>query len=410
MPSFEYKAYNQQARLIKGYVEADSVKSARQQLRDNGIIPLDIKTSSGKDSKGSILELDVMDLFFKRSMPIQDLILLTRQLGTLVAAGIPLERSLNMIGLQADNAAMRKTVSGIRTSVAEGMSFSNSLRNANRKFPSEYIASIEAGEESGNMDKVLERLADDIEEVNKTRQALTAALVYPAVMVFVAIAIIVLLMVYVVPQVTEVFASQNQELPGLTKTLISTSAFLRSYGWTLLLLILAIIGGFNYSMRNPRNRFKFDKFLIGLPVIGRWIMMAIISRWARSLGLLIAGGVPTIKAMQIAVGNISNTYVSSLLNEVNKNVSEGMNINKSLKRAKIFPSFLVYMVDSGEQSGNLDQMLVKCADYYSQLLRTATQSMLRIFEPLLILSMGMIVLVIILAILMPIFQINQLVL
>lgn len=410
MPSYEYKAYNQQGSQVKGYIEADSVKAGRQQLRDNGMYPLEIKESKGSNGKQNILGLDIGELFFKRAIPIQDLILLTRQLGTLVAAGIPLERSLNMISQQADNTVMRKTVSAIRTSVSEGMSFSRALRSSSRKFPNEYIASIEAGEESGSMDKVLERLADDIEEVNRTRQALTSALIYPTVMIFVAIAIIILLMVYVVPQVTEVFASQNQDLPRLTSILISVSNFLRSYSWALLAILLAFIGGFNYALRKKENRYAFDKFLIGLPMIGRWIMMSIISRWARSLGLLIVGGVPTIRAMQIAIGNISNTYVSSVLQEVNKNVSEGMNINKALKRANIFPAFLVYMVDSGEQSGNLDTMLVKCADYYSQLLRTATQSMLKIFEPLLILSMGIIVLVIILAILMPIFQINQLVL
>ncbi len=406
MPQFTYKAYNQQGKQVKGSIEAESVKAARQQLRDDAMFPTDVVESKEK----SIMHLDIGDLFFKRTMPIQDLILLTRQLGTLVAAGVPLERSLNMISQQADNAIMRDTVSAIRTSVSEGMSFSKALRSSSRKFPNEFIASIEAGEESGNMDKVLERLADDIEEGNRTRQALTSAMVYPAVMVFVAIAIIVLLMVYVVPQVTEVFASQNQDLPQLTKFLIGTSDFLRNYGLIILLALLVFVVAFNYALRKKENRLAFDKFLMRVPVIGRWIMMSIISRWARSLGLLIAGGVPTIKAMQISVGNISNTYIAGLLHEVNKNVSEGMNINKALKKAKVFPNFLVYMVDTGEQSGNLDQMLVKCAEYYSQILQTATQSMLKIFEPLLILAMGGIVLVIVLAILMPIFQINQLVL
>lgn len=406
MPSFTYKAYNQQGKQVRGSIEAESDKVARQQLRDSAMFPIDVTESKAK----SIMHLDIGELFFKRAMPIQDLILMTRQLGTLVAAGVPLERCLNMISQQADNAIMRNTVAAIRTSVSEGMSFSKALKSSSRKFPNEFIASIEAGEESGNMDKVLERLADDIEEVNKTRQALTSAMVYPAVMVFVAIGIIVLLMVYVVPQVTEVFASQNQDLPPLTKFLIGTSDFLRSYGLMILLALVAFVGAFNYALRKKENRLAFDRFLIRVPVVGRWIMMSIVSRWARSLGLLIAGGVPTIKAMQLAVGNIRNAYVAGLLNEVNKNVSEGMNINKALKRAKIFPSFLVYMVDTGEQSGNLDQMLVKCSEYYSQTLKTATQSMLRIFEPLLILTMGGIVLVIVLAILMPIFQINQLVL
>ena len=406
MPSFEYQAHDSSGKRVKGYIESDSVRTARQSLRDDGLFPLNVVVSKGEKGVSS----DVLSYFFKRAMPIQELILMTRQLGTLVGAGIPLERSLNMISQQADTSEMRKTVSKIRLSVSEGMSFSKSLRASVRKFPEEYIASIEAGEESGNMHQVLERLADDIEELNRTRQALTSALVYPAVMLFVAVSIIILLMVYVVPQVTEVFASQKQELPALTKFLIGASDFLRGYGWLLLLLIVALIGGFNYALRNKDFRYSFDRMITRTPVIGKWVMMSLVSRWARSLGLLIAGGVPTLKAMQIAVRNIKNTYLNAVIQEVNKNVSEGMNINKALKRAGIFPGFLVYMVDSGEQSGNLDQMLVKCSEYYSQQLNTATQSMLRIFEPLLILAMGMMVLVIILAILMPIFQINQLVL
>lgn len=406
MPSYVYHAYDLAGKQRKGYIESDSLSSARQSLRDQELFPIDVSLS---ETKG-FMSADLLGYFFKRSISIRELILLTRQLGTLVGAGIPLERSLNMISQQADKSDMRKTVANIRISVAEGMSFSKALRTSSKKFPEEYIASIEAGEESGTMHQVLNRLADDIEEMDRTRQTLTAALVYPAVMLFVAVSIIVLLMVYVVPQVTEVFASQKQELPTLTSFLIATSNLLRDYGWLILLLILLVIAGFNYSLQDKKFRYSVDKLITRSPLIGKWVMMSLVSRWARSLGLLIAGGVPTLKAMEIAVRSIKNTYLNQTINGVNKNVSEGMNINKALKRASIFPAFLVYMVDSGEQSGNLDKMLVKCAEYYSQQLHTATQSALRIFEPLLILIMGMMVLVIILAILMPIFQINQLVL
>lgn len=405
MPSFEYQAYDAAGKKRKGIVEADSPRLARQALREKGFFPLEISKSEKNATAGNILHR-----FFRRKVAMQDLVLMTRQMGTLVTAGIPLERSLNMIAEQAEKAQLRKVVSAVRTSVAEGSSFSAALQNAPQKFPEEYIATIDAGEESGSMPNVLERLADDMEALNKARQTFIAALVYPAVMVFVAISVIVLLMVYVVPQVTEVFASQKQELPYLTELLISVSAFLRQYGLFLLLFLLGCVVAFNYALRSKDFRFSFDRALARLPLIGKWIMMSLVSRWARSLGLLIASGVPTLKALHIAVRSVANSYLRSQLEDVNNNVTEGMSMNRALNKSGIFPAFLVYMVNSGEQSGNLDGMLLKCADYYAQLLTSTTQAALRIFEPLLILMMGIIVLVIILAILLPIFQINQLIL
>jgi len=405
MASFEYQAYDGIGKKLKGIIEADSARLARQTLREKGLFPLNISKSGKSNLSG-----DLLMRFFRRKVAMQDLVLLTRQLGTLVSAGIPLERSLNMIAEQAEKAQMRKVVSAVRSSVAEGASFSAALNNAPQKFPPEYIATIDAGEESGSIAQVLERLADDIEELNKARQTFISALVYPMVMVFVAISVIVVLMVYVVPQVTEVFASQKQELPPLTTGLIATSDFLRAYGSFLLLVILAMVLAFNYALRNDEFRYSYDRFLAGLPLVGKWIMMSLISRWARSLGLLIASGVPSLRALQIAVRNVSNSYLRRQLERVNSDVSEGMSMNKALNKTGVFPPFLVYMVSSGEQSGNLDGMLIKCAEYYGQLLTSTTQAALRVFEPLLILIMGIMVLIIILAILLPIFQINQLVL
>ena len=405
MPSFEYQAYDEAGKKRKGIVDADSPRFARQALREKGLFPLSV-TKSIKSGTSHQFFFHLL----RRKVAVQDLVLMTRQMGTLVNAGIPLERSLNMIAEQAEKTQLRKVVAAVRAAVAEGSSFSAALRNAPQRFPEEYIATIDAGEESGNMSQVLERLADDMEALNKTRQTFIAALIYPAVMVFVAISVIILLMVFVVPQVTEVFASQNHDLPRLTKFLIALSAFLRNYGLFILFLLLGGILVFNYALRRKEFRYSFDRLLARLPLIGKWIMMSLISSWARSLGLLIIAGVPTLKALQIAVRSVANSYLRHQLEEVNSNVSEGMSINRALSRSGIFPAFLVYMVNSGEQSGNLDGMLIKSAEYYAQLLATATQAALRLFEPLLILTMGIIVLVIILAILLPIFQINQLIL
>ena len=409
MAAFEYQAYDAVGKLRNGIIEAESPRLARQALRNQGLFPLEVNVGTDRDGKSRTLGSEVLGRLFRRKVVTTDLILMTRQLSTLVGSGLPLERSLSMIAEQADNIRLRKIVSFIRTAVAEGTSFSEALGQSPHKFPNEYVAAVRAGEESGNMAKILDRLAEDSEELAQTQQTLTSALVYPAVMMVVSIGIIILLMVYVVPQVTEVFAAQKQELPRLTSVLIWISATLRAYSLVLLLLIGAAVLGFLYALQQKELRYRYDRFLVRMPLIGTWLIMGTMSRWARSLGMLIAGGVPTLRSLQIAARSIGNSYLRQHIEDANRNVREGMSINKALAKRGIFPGFLIYMISSGEQSGNLDGMLGKCAEYYDQRLKTLTQSALRIFEPLLILGMGMIVLVIILAILMPIFQINQLV-
>ncbi len=406
MASFEYQAYDAVGKLRKGLIEADSPRLARQALRARGLFPLRIETGRAKNKERNS---DLLVRLFHRKLPPADLILMTRQLATLTGSGMPLERSLNMIAEQADSRMLRRVVTAVRTDVSEGIAFSQALRRLPQKLPDEYIAAINAGEESGDMAKILERLAEDIEELDRTRQTLTSAMVYPAVMLFVSVGIIILLMVYVVPQVTEVFASQKQELPFMTKTLIAVSAFLRAYSSVLLLLIAAAVFGFSYALRQKEFRYRYDRFLVRLPLLGSWITMSTVGRWSRSLGVLLAGGVPGLRSLQIAARSVGNTYLRQHMEDANRHVSEGMSINKALAKCGVFPGFLIYMISSGEQSGNLDGMLIKCSEYYGQRLKTVTQSALRIFEPMLILFMGMMVLMIILAILLPIFQINQLV-
>lgn len=407
MTAFEYQAYDAVGKMRRGIIEADSPRLARQALRNQGMFPLEVNLGAARSDKGKTSEF--LGRLFRRKVVTADLILMTRQLSTLVGSGLPLERSLSMIADQADNVRLRKVVTFVRTAVAEGTSFSESLDQSPYQFPDEYVAAVRAGEESGNMAKILDRLAEDIEQLDQTRQTLTSALVYPAVMLVVSISIIILLMVYVVPQVTEVFAAQKQELPRLTSILIWISAFLRAYSLVLLLLVVAMVLGFMYALQQKELRYQYDRFLVRMPMVGAWLIMGTTSRWARSLGMLLAGGVPTLKSLQIAARSINNSYLRQQIEEANRNVREGMSINKALAKRGVFPGFLIYMISSGEQSGNLDSMLIKCAEYYAQRLKTLTQSALRIFEPLLILCMGMMVLVIILAILMPIFQINQLV-
>ena len=405
MPAFEYQAIDALGKKSKGSMEADSPRHLRQLLREQGKTPLSVKENSARANKGSKGGLKLLRSKVKTS----DLVMISRQLATLVASGMQLDQSLYLIAEQAEKNSLKRLMHEIRSYLAEGASFSIALRRAQQIFPPDFIATISAGEESGHMTQVLERLADETEQQAKTKQTLGGAMVYPAAMVVVAISIIVLLLIYVVPQVTEVFEQQKQALPPLTEFLINASAFLRNYGALLGIAICGFILGFLMLLRRAWFRMWWHKKLLATPIIGSWIRSALIARWARSLGMLYGAGVNSTLSLRIASEGVNNDYLRSVLTRVTDRVREGRSINRALKESGHFPGFLVHMVASGESSGDLTGMLLKCSDYYDQLLKTTIEAGLRVFEPLLILIMGGMVLAIVLAILMPIFQINQMI-
>ena len=405
MPTFEYQAVDARGKKSKGNLEADSPRHLRQLLRERGLSPLSVKESAASSSKTRSGGLRLL----RSKVKTNDLVMISRQLATLVSSGMQLDRSLYLIGEQAEKASMRRLMHEVRSYLAEGSSFAAALRRAQQVFPPDFIATIAAGEESGHMTEVLERLADETEQQAKTKQTLGGALVYPAVMVFVAIAIVVLLLIYVVPQVTEVFEQQNQQLPPLTDFLIDASAFLRAYGMLLAVVLGACVLVFLLLLKRSWFRFWWHRKLLGVPIIGVWLRSALISRWARSLGMLYGAGVNSTLSLRIASEGVNNDYLRQVLTQVTDRVREGRSINRALRETGHFPGFLVHMVASGESSGDLTGMLLKCSDYYDQLLKTTIEASLRVFEPLLILVMGGMVLAIVLAILMPIFQINQMI-
>ena len=405
MPSFEYQALDARGKRVKGTLEADNAKHLRQLLRERGLRPLSVRESAASSAKSRRGGLRLLRTRIKSA----DLVMIARQLSTLVASGMQLDRSLFLIAEQAEKASLRRLMHEVRGYLAEGASFSVALRRAQQIFPHDFIATVAAGEESGHMTEVLERLADETEQQAKTKQTLGGAMVYPAVMLLVAVSIIVLLLIYVVPQVTEVFEQQKQQLPPLTEFLIVSSDFLRAYGTLLAVALAGSVLCFLLLLRRSWFRFWWHKQLLGFPLIGAWLRSALISRWARSLGMLHGSGVSGLQSLRIASEGVSNDYLRSVLLRVTNRVREGSSINKALRESGHFPGFLVHMVASGESSGDLGGMLIKCSEYYDQLLKTTIDATLRVFEPLLILVMGAMVLAIVLAILMPIFQINQMV-
>lgn len=399
MQTFNYKAYDHSGQLKKGIVEGDSERGARQKLRKQGLMPTEVTVAKESSSFFSLRE----------KLGRNDMMLVTRQLATLVSSGMPLEESLRLMADQAENVVVKKLSSGLRNQLSEGRSLAYALKNSRYKFPAEFIATIAAGEETGHLEEVLVRLADDVEVQGKARQSLINALIYPILMLTVATTVIILLITYVVPQVTRVFSDMDQSLPVLTEALIAISNWLQAYGFYMFVFLFVSVSVFLLALRKPAFRKKWDTFTLGVPRIGYLIILANVSGWSRSLGMLLGSGVPIMESLSIAAERVHNTALRESLDETSVRVREGDSLHKALLKARYFPPFLIHMVSSGESSGALDSMLLKVADYYEQRLKNVIDATLKLFEPLLVIIMGGIVLLIVMAVLVPIIEMNQMI-
>ena len=400
MQTFSYQAYTENGEKRKGTRDAESAVHLRQLLRSQGLILISFTHTTSSPSR----------LFlFRNRIKKNDLMLITRQLATLVDSGIPLEESMRMMSQQAETPQVKKIMTSLRSFVAEGYGFATSLRKSSFRFPEDYIATIYAAEETGHLAQGLNRLADEVEQSEKTRQTIVGALLYPALMLIVSIGVISLLLVYVVPQVTRVFSQMKQELPPLTQMVLSISDALQAYGLQMLIVILSGILGFGLILRKRTCKYHFDRFLLTLPSIGYWLTISHMAAWARSLGMLLANGIPILEAMQIASQRVRNLALHTTLQDVAKRVREGDGLHKALSNHKSIPPFIIHLISSGETSGTLDKMLLRIADYYDYRIHALVGTSLKLFEPLLIIIMGCVVFLIVMAILVPIIQMNQLI-
>lgn len=403
MPAYEYRALNAKGREEKGLIEGDSPRQARQMLRDRGLNPLLVEPvsentavqSSPFQSRGSISSTELS--------------LFTRQLATLVRSGLPLDEALAAVSQQSESKRVKRIALGVRSGVLEGSTLASSLNQFPNAFPPLFRATVEAGEQSGKLDHILERLADYVERRQVMRNKVLLAAVYPAILTLVAISVVVLLLTYVVPQVVGVYADIKADLPGLTKGLIAVSNFLRKFG--LLLAVLLALGGFVFSrlMRNDAFKREVHRRQLGLPLIGRLTRGANTGRFTRTLGILFGSGVPILEAMRIGTQVVTNLPMREAIETAARKVREGASLNRSLADSKLFPPITVHLIASGESSGRLDEMLDRAAENQEREVETLVAAVMGVFEPLLILAMGGIVLVIVLAILLPIFDLNQLV-
>ena len=406
MPAYSYEALDAQGQTRKGVIEADTGKAARGLLRAQALVPLVVEpvsagtagTSDGSPRAG---------LFAPRVFNATRLAIWTRQLAGLVASGLPLERALTALTEEAEDEKQRNLVAALRAEVNAGAPFARALAQHPREFADIYIAVIGAGEQSGHLGEVLERLADDLEE----RQALTAKLVgaalYPAIVTLVAVAIVIFLVSYVVPQVASVFAGSKRALPFLTVAMLALSAGVRSYGWTLLIATPLIAIGGHFALGNAQFRQKFDAAWLNLPLVGRLARGYNAARFASTLAMLAGAGVPILKALQAAAETLSNHAMRADALDALVLVREGAPLASALAQKKRFPGLLGMFARLGEQTGQLPLMLQRAAVQLSTEVQRRAMALATILEPLLIVAMGGVVMLIVLAVLLPIIQLNQ---
>lgn len=419
MAAFDYVALDATGREQRGVLEGDSPRQIRQLLRERGLLPVNVEILAGDArtagdatalAAGASHRLTVGRLAWRRErVSAADVALLTRQLATLVRAALPLEEALLAVAQQSEKPAVQRVVTAVRARVVEGRPLAEALAEFPRVFPEIYRATVTAGEQSGRLDTVLERLADYTESRDQLRQRILGALLYPIVLTVMCIAIIAGLLTYVVPKVVEVFESGKTALPLLTRLLLAVSDFLRDVGpWLLLAIIIAMIGFLRW-VRAPDARRKVDALLLRLPLSGRLVRGFNTARFTRTFSILTGSAVPVLEALRIAGGVIGNLPMREAVAAAAERVREGAPIGRSLAVGKLFPPMTVHLISSGETSGRLEEMLERAATNQERELDGLLTALVGLLGPLLIVGMGLFVLLIVFAMLMPIFEMNTLV-
>jgi general secretion pathway protein F len=419
MPAFEFQALDPAGREQRGVLEADSPRQVRQLLRDRQWLPVSVlevgerRTTAAQPTITSPISALARLRRGLREPPARiggrDLALITRQLATLVRAALPLEEALQAVAQQTDRPAAQRILTGVRARVMEGDTLATALGGFPRVFPEIYRATVGAGEQSGRLDTVLERLADYTERRDQLRQRVLGALLYPIVLTAMCVVVVAGLLTYVVPQVVAVFESGGNSLPWLTRALLAVSAFLRE--WGLLLLSLTALGGFAFMrwLRAKSARRRFEGLLLRLPLIGRLLRSLGAARFTRTFSILIGSAVPALEGLRIAGATVGNLPMSEAIEAAAERVREGAPIGRSLAASGLFPPLTVHLVSSGESSGRLEEMLGRAADAEERELDRLLTAFVGLLGPLLIVAMGVLVLLIVFAMLQPIFEMNTLV-
>jgi general secretion pathway protein F len=403
MGAYQYVAVDPRGKESRGVLEGDSARQVRQLLRERKLMPVQVDQVETKETRSSRRRFSL-----RRSVGTLDLALITRQLATLVRAGLPLDEALFAVSEQTDKQRLKSIILGVRAKVVEGHTLAAGLEDFPQAFPVVYRATVAAGEQAGQLDAVLERLAEYTESRHGLRQKISQALIYPIVLTTLALTIVVFMLVYIVPKVVGVFETTGQQLPLLTRALIALSEFLQNWWLAIVALIVAVVFFVRHLLRREQARRRLHWWMLKMPVLGRVVRGLNTARFTRTLSILSSSGVPVLEGLRIGATVISNLPMRDAVEEAGVRVREGGAIGRSLAQSKLFPPMSIHLISSGESSGELDSMLERAANHQESEMDSLLGTMLNVLEPALIIAMGVMVLGIVMAILLPIFQINQL--
>lgn len=398
MGAYQYQALKVNGSISKGVIEADSERHARQLLREQGLIPTQVQTLTQQRAASS-----------KSKVSAADLALLTRQLATLLAAGIPVEESLRGVSEQTEKDKVRELIIGVRSKVLEGYGLAQAMAQYPNAFPELYRATVGSGEQTGRLDVVLEKLADYTEKQQQTRQKVQQALIYPLLMIIVSTAIISFLLTFVVPKIIDVFTESGQTLPPMTQLLINLSQFIKSYGLYSLVTIIVALIGFKKSLSNIKIKTAWHQFMLKLPIVSYLVKTINVARYIHTFGILFAAGVSVLETMCVSSSLVTNIVMRQAFDLATLRVREGSGISEALKETKFISPMAIHLIASGEKSGQLSDMMERSASHLDNEVNRLIETSLTLLEPMVILLMGAVVLFIVLATLLPIFSMEQLV-
>lgn len=405
MPAFRYEAADALGAIKHGVVNADSVRVARAELRGQSLVPISVEAIANQvDAAG-----ETKKRAFGDHLSTLELALFTRQLASLLDASLPLEQAFSALQEQAERSYVRDLIASIRSEIMAGSSLSEAMSHHPRDFADIYRALVTSGEQIGQLARVLSRLADYIERRNALVQKVKLAFTYPAIVTVVAFLIVIFLLTYVVPQIVSVFANTKQNLPFLTVVMLAVSDFVRNYGWIVAVLVIALAFAWRRALQDPAIKLRWHTWLLNAPMYGRFERSLNTARFASTLAITTGSGVPILRALQTSRDTLTNVAMRAQVEEATNSVREGVGLARALSAHKHFPAMLIHMIRAGEITGELPAMLERASNAQEQDLERRAMTMAGLLEPALILAMGVVVLLIVLAVLMPIIEINQLV-
>lgn len=398
MPSFEYIALNAQGKRVKGALDAENIRVARQKLRTQGVFPTDIREGMAASKAASG---DIKKYFQSNRIPIASLAIATRQLATLVGAGLPLVSALQALTDQVESLVMKRIIVDVREKVEEGTALAKAMANFPKSFPKLYVNMVASGEASGTLDAVLNNLADYLESQLDLRRKVIGALIYPIIMLVLCTLVVMALLAFVVPRIVEIFQKQGIELPLPTRIMLFASGLVTNYWYVAIVLVLLTVFGLRWYYRTEKGRERIDRMLLHAPLYGTIFVKVTTARVTRTLGALLASGVGLLTALEITRNIISNVHVVKAMNDAHDGVREGRSLAKEFSKSAIFPPMVSHMIAVGEKSGELEGMLSKVGRSYENEVNTVLSSLTRLIEPLMMIAVGLVVFSIVISVLLP---------